>query len=261
MTFTQNLKLQFTGFQSLMRRHINRLVRLVFNFIASSIGDAAGFYTIGIILGGDLVRESINFSSYILPGLLISSIIAVCIIEGTYSFYLTRNYNELISILGSPLSIRTVMLSYVCSGCLRGIINGGAYLAVMVYFTKALPVYPLSFALLVFNVMILSTMWGIRDGVACTDFSDAGAITSLALSFFTTLSGGIYNVDDLRNMPIFSKLVYLNPLYYLIKTSRYFYLGIGEPVSFTFHLVFLAVNLALFFILCEYADNHKNIRG
>lgn len=261
MTFTENLKLQFTGFTSLMRRHINRLIRLSFLFITGSISNASTFYIFGVVLNKYLARESVSYASYILPGLLMQCVIAVCLIEGAFSFYLTRNYNELLSILGSPLSIRTIILSYLCSGCLRGIVNGGTYLGVMMYFTKALPVYPLSFALLVLNVMMLFTMWGIKDGIDCTDFSDAGAISSLVFSLASTLSGGLYDVKDVSNMKIFSTLVRINPVYHLVKAARYFYLGIGNPVSLTFNLGFLAINVALFFILCKYADNHKNIRG
>jgi ABC-type polysaccharide/polyol phosphate export permease len=260
MTRLEYFKLQSSGFRALFFRSATRTWRLRFLILAGWISTGLSFYTIGVLLG-KVIPGSIPFSRQIIPGILSTYVINTCLQDGCFNLFIQRFNNEVKSILTSPITTSTTILAFIAGACFRATVGfTGVYMMTWLLADSAI-LYPLQFFALLLNSAIFFSMMGIKSGIDCKDFTDAGVIEGLIVNIGQSLGGGLYSINLIDNVFI-KNIVRCNPFYYLISSFKHFFWGDTAFIPFSgLNLLLFIINILLFVLLTRHYDRSKNIRS
>ncbi|MFC7155721.1 ABC transporter permease [Halomarina halobia] len=218
-----------TGFRSLLRREILRFVRRPRNtFLPPVITNVLYFSVFGVILGSRLsgVSGDFGYVEFVLPGLVVLGIVSNAFENASFSIFHGR-WNEYIhETLTSPLSYTSMVLAYVLSSALRGLLVGALIYAVGYLFAPVVPARP--FYLLAFAVVVptLFAGLGVIGGLWARDFDYLTVLTQFILRPLVFFGGVFYSLSVLPEP--FLTLSLLDPLVYMVDGVRYGVLGYAE---------------------------------
>lgn len=177
------------------------------NLIGKQIGDMHGF----------------TYMQYIVPGLIMMSVITNAYSNVVSSFFSTKFHRSIEEILVSPMSPHVVVLGYVLGGVLRGLIVAAIVSVLSLFFTD-LQIHSLGITLLVviFTAAVFS-LGGFINAVFARNFDDISIIPSFVLTPLTYLGGVFYSIDMLS--PFWQKISLANPILHMVNAFRYGILG------------------------------------
>src|SRR6056297_1245249 len=142
------------GFRALFRREVLRFVRRPKNtFMPPAITNVLYFAVFGVILGNRINKiATFEYIVFIVPGLIVLGAISNAFENASFSIFHGR-WNEYIhEVLTSPLPYTSMVLAYVLSSALRGVLVGIIIGAVGLGFTSvsvAQPLYLAAFMLVI----------------------------------------------------------------------------------------------------------------
>ena len=223
-----NMHYQWVAFQTIVVKEIRRFVRIwpqtllppaitmtlyfvIFgNLIGSRIGDMAGF----------------DYMQFIVPGLVMMSVIQNSYGNVVSSFYSTKFQRSIEEMLVSPMSSTTILLGYVAGGVARGIFVGLIVTMLSLFFTELQIQHVLVTILVVVLTAVLFSIGGFINAMFANKFDDVAIIPTFVLTPLTYLGGVFYSIDLL---PEFWRTVSLfNPVVYMVNTFRYGLLGVSD---------------------------------
>ncbi len=223
-----NMHYQWVAFQTIVVKEIRRFVRIwpqtllppaitmtlyfvIFgNLIGSRIGDMGGF----------------DYMQFIVPGLVMMSVIQNSYGNVVSSFYSTKFQRSIEEMLVSPMSSATILLGYVAGGVARGICVGLIVTLLSLFFTELQIQHVLVTILVVVLTAVLFSIGGFINAMFANKFDDVTIIPTFVLTPLTYLGGVFYSIDLL---PEFWRTVSLfNPVVYMVNTFRYGLLGVSD---------------------------------
>jgi len=155
-------------------------------------------------------------------------------------------------------------LSVVISNLIKFVIQFLIFIAFYIfYFIKgydlALNWYVLLFPVLIIIMWILGLGLGMLISSVVTKYRDFSNLISFGIQLLMYLSAVIYPMELVKTkLPAYAWIVEYNPLAYIIETSRYMLLNIGE-VSILGLSYTLGVTIAIFFLgLLVFNKTEKN---
>ena len=180
------------------------------NLIGSQIGDIKGF----------------TYIQFIVPGLIMMSVITNSYINVCSSFYSTKFQKSVEELLISPTPNSVIIMGYSLGGVARGIIVGAVVLLVALFFTQ-LSLHS-SLYLILFSVLTstLFSLGGLINGIYAKKFDDISIVPTFVLTPLTYLGGVFYSIDQLPEF--WQGVSKLNPILYMINGFRYGFLGISD---------------------------------
>jgi len=223
------------GFRTLLRREILRFVRRPRNtFLPPAITNVLYFSVFGVILGGR-IDEIAGFSYilFIIPGLVVLGAISNAFENSSFSIFHGR-WNEYINeVLTSPLPYTSMVLAYILSSALRGIIVGIIIAIVGLGFTfldpsiavlgVAQPIYLVAFMLV---ICLLFASLGVVGGLWAEDFDYLTVMNQFIVRPLVFFGGVFYSLDILP--PLYRTLSLLNPMVYMVNGVRFGFLGYSD---------------------------------
>jgi len=218
--------LDLTGFVTLLRREVLRYVRRPSNtFVPPMITNVLYFAVFGVILGGRIdAIAGFEYIVFILPGLVVLGSISNAFENASFSIFHGRWNNYIEAVLTSPLSHRAMVLAYVLSSALRGLLVGTIIAVIGVLFlwttgttlSIAEPLYLVAFMLV---ITLLFAGFGVVGGLWARDFDYLTVLNQFIirpLVFF----GGVFYALDILPEP-YRTLSLLNPMVYMVNGVRY----------------------------------------
>jgi len=198
----------------------------------------------GHVLEGRVeVFEGVSYVAFLIPGLLMMSVIQNAFANSSSSLIQSKVTGSLIFILLPPFTALELFLAYISAAVLRGLMVGfGVFL--LAYFYVKVPVdniaIVIGFALL--GSYIMASL-GMVAGMWAEKFDQIAAFQSFIIVPMTFLSGVFYSINSLPSF--WSELSKFNPFLYMIDGFRYGFFGQSDqPV-----LLSAGVMLAFAFIL------------
>lgn len=224
-----------TGLRALVRREVLRYVRRPRNtFLPPLITNALYFAVFGVILGGRIrATGDVAYILFILPGLVVLGATSDAFQNASFSIFHGR-WNEYIhEIQTSPLSYREMVLAYVATSALRGLLIGILITLVGAVFTAlspqydlvglAHPFYVLAFALV---ITVLFAAFGVIGGLWARDFDYLTVMNQFIIRPLVFFGAVFYPLDVLP--PLWRTVSLLNPMVYMVDGVRYGFLGISD---------------------------------
>jgi ABC-2 type transport system permease protein len=237
----------WVAFKTILTKEILRFTRIwVQTVLPPAITMALYFVIFGKLIGsqiGDM--EGFRYIDFIVPGLILMSVISNSYANVVSSFYSSKFQHNIEELLIAPLPNFIILAGYVSGGVARGVTVGVVVTAVSSFFTDLnIHSYGVTLAVFVLTSVLFSTA-GFINAVYANSFDDISIVPTFVLTPLTYLGGVFYSI---RLLPGFWQDVSLvNPVLYMINTFRYGLLGVSDiPIGLAFGLIlgFIAVLLA-----------------
>lgn len=257
MTTRIGLYPDFIAFYTLVYREIIRFTRIwTQTLLPPAITMSLYFLIFGKFIGSQIRHiDGYTYIQYIVPGLVMMSIMTNAYANTASSFFLTKFNKSIEEMLVSPMSSLIIVLGFTIGGTIRGILVGTIVLIISQLFTH-LPVYHLS---IVISMALLAAMvfslGGLINGIYAKRFDDISFIPTFVLTPLTYLGGVFYSIKQLP--PAWRTLSMFNPILDMVDTFRYGILGVSDlNIYLGFSLV---IALFVFMFLWAWSLLHRGV--
>jgi ABC-2 type transport system permease protein len=216
---------------------------LVQSILSPVISTSLYFVVFGSAIGGRMSEiDGISYGAFIVPGLMMLSILTESISNASFGIYMPKWAGTIYELLSAPVSYFEIVIGYVGAAASKSIILGALILATargFVAFQIAHPLWMVSFLLL---TSLTFSLFGFILGIWATGFEKLQVIPIMIITPLTFLGGSFYSIDML---PAFwQKVTLFNPVVYLISGFRWSFYGIsdvGVGVSLAMTLAFMGL--------------------
>jgi ABC-2 type transport system permease protein len=216
------------GFLTLLYKEILRFWKVSFQTVAAPILTALLFLLIftHVLEGRVRVYESVTYSSFLVPGLVMMSLLQNAFANSSSSLIQSKVTGNIIFMLLPPISYVQFFAAYVLAAIVRGIVVGLGVLLVTLWFVDLgwqAPLWILAFALL--GGAIMGAL-GVIAGIWADKFDQLAAFQNFIIMPLTFLSGVFYSIHSLP--PFWQRVSHFNPIFYMIDGFRYGFFGVSD---------------------------------
>lgn len=213
---------------TLLRKEIMRFMRIwTQTLLPPAITMSLYFLIFGKFIGSQIRNiEGFAYIQFIVPGLVMMSIMTSAYANTASSFFLSKFNKSIEELLVSPMPNILIMLGFMLGGTLRGLLVGMTVLLISFIFTHVPIVHPIVvITMAVLSAMVFS-LGGLINAIYAKRFDDISFIPTFVLTPLTYLGGVFYSIDQLT--PGWRAISVLNPVLNMVDTFRYGVLGISD---------------------------------
>jgi ABC-2 type transport system permease protein len=257
---TQNAP-QFIAFWTLLKKEIRRFMRIwKQTLIPPVINQSLYFVIFGSFIGSQLSNiNGVSYMAYIIPGLILMSMISNSFSNVSSSFYGEKFQHSIEELFVSPIKKSLIILGYTLGGVTRGLIIGLIVWAVSAFFVTP-QIHNLGIILVFgFLTTLLFSLAGLTIGIFGQSFDDITFVPTFILTPLTYLGGVFYDITSLPDL--WRTISYFNPIVYMIDGFRYGFYGTSfiPPIySFAVVSVFCVAFMGLNFFLLHKGKQLNN---
>ena len=235
----------WVAFRTLLIKEVLRFARIwVQTILPPAITMALYFIIFGKLIGsqiGDI--EGFRYINFIVPGLILMSVISNSYANTVSSFYFSRWNKHIDELLIAPIPNWLILAGYVAGGVARGVIVGIVVTIVASFFSN-LSIHSYGITFLVFVLTsVLFSLAGFINGVFANSFDDISIIPTFVLTPLTYLGGVFYSMSLLPEF--WQNVSMANPVLYMVNAFRYGLLGVSDIELSTGVVIILAFTFAL----------------
>lgn len=233
------MKINWIGLYTFIKRDSTRFVRVpIQTLVAPWISAILYIFIFGSVVGKkiDLIA-GVQYIDFVLPGILMMNIMMASFSQTSSSLYFQRFARHIEEILVAPLSHFEMIVGYVTSGIVRGLVVGfGIYVIAILFSAATVANLPL-FLFYVISVSVIFSLIGIIVGLWAEQFEHLQILNVFVIMPLSFL-GGVFN--SITMLPEAAQnIVRFNPLFYLIDGIRYSMIGISESNIFIGYLLII----------------------
>jgi len=241
-----NASLNWVGFKTIVRKEVTRILRIW----GQTIVPPAITMTLYFIIFGELIGRRIgemggfSYMQYIVPGLVIMSVITNSYGNMVSSFFGAKFGKHIEELLISPLPNWVILSGYVVGALLRGLMVGAVVLAVSLFFTPIAVQHPLIMLSVLLLTAVVFALAGMVNAIFAQKFDDIAIIPTFVLAPLTYLGGVFYSISLLPGF--WQQVSVFNPILYMVNGFRYGMLGVSDVSLAMTYGVILAAGTILF---------------
>jgi ABC-2 type transport system permease protein len=220
---------------------------LMQSVIAPVISTSLYFVVFGAAIGSRIREvEGISYGSFIVPGLIMLSVLSQSISNASFGIYFPRFTGTIYEVLSAPVSYLEIVISYVGAAATKSIVLGLIILATAGLFVPLQiqhPLWMLSFLVL---TSVTFSLLGFIVGIWADNFEKLQLVPLLIVTPLTFLGGSFYSVSMLP--PGWRVVALFNPIVYLVSGFRWSFFGladVGVGISLAMTALFLVIFLGV----------------
>ncbi len=233
---------------SIYRFELARWFRtLVQSLLSPVISTSLYFVVFGAAIGSRMSQiDGIGYGAYIVPGLIMLSILTESISNASFGIYMPRYSGTIYEILSAPISYVEIVIGYVGAAATKSVMLGLIILAtarLFVPFHIEHPVWMVGFLIL---TSLTFSLFGFIIGVWASGWEKLQIIPIMIVTPLAFLGGSFYSISMLP--PLWQKITLFNPVVYLINGFRWSFYGISDVrvgVSLLMTLGFMVLCLGI----------------
>ena len=217
-----------TGWQTLFYKEVLRFWKVGFQTVGAPVITAILYLMIfGHVLEGRVqVYDSIGYTAFLLPGLVMMSVLQNAFANSSSSLVQSKIMGNLVFLLLTPLSHRAWFVAYVGSSVVRGLAVGTGVMLVTWWFARPPFESPLWIGVFAFAGAALLGALGLIAGLWADKFDQMAAFQNFIIVPMTFLSGVFYSIHSLPGF--WQSVSHLNPFFYMIDGFRYGFFGVSD---------------------------------
>lgn len=240
--------MNFYAIRSIYLFEMARAWRTLLQSVASPIISTSLYFVVfGAAIGsrmGDM--EGISYGAFIIPGLIMLSLLTESISNASFGIYMPRFIGTIYEVLSAPISYLEIVIGYVGAAATKSVILGILILLTARLFVPYDIQHP--FWMLAFLVLtsITFSMFGFIIGIWADGFEKLQIVPMLIITPLTFLGGSFYSINMLP--PIWQKVTLFNPVVYLISAFRWSFYGVADvnvvvSVGMTFLFLLICIGI------------------
>jgi ABC-2 type transport system permease protein len=236
----------WVGYKTIVRKEITRILRIW----GQTIVPPAITMTLYFIIFGELIgrrigeMEGFTYMQYIVPGLIIMSVITNSYGNMVSSFFGAKFGKHIEELLISPLPNWVILSGYVTGALTRGLMVGGVVMVVSLLFTPIEVQHPMVMLTVLLLTAIVFALAGMINAIFAQKFDDIAIIPTFVLAPLTYLGGVFYSISLLPSF--WQKVSVVNPILYMVNGFRYGMLGVSDVSLWQTYGVILVAGMILF---------------
>ena len=250
-----------TAFQTILRKEICRFTRIwPQTLLPPAITTSLYFLIFGTLIGsriGDI--KGASYMDYIVPGIILMSIISHSYANVVSSFYSTKFQRQIEELLVAPIPNWVILTGYVCGGIARGLLVGLVVVAISLIFTNiSINNIWIAVSIAILTATLFSLI-GFINAIFADSFDDISLIPNFILTPLTYLGGVFYSVSMLPD--VWQKISLANPILYMINAFRYGLIGVTDVdirIAFGITGGFIVLLFCFFMLLLHKGVGIKN---
>ncbi len=218
--------------RSIYKQEMGRFFRTVTqSLVAPVLSTSLYFVVFGAAIGGRIQEvEGVTYGAFIVPGLIMLSVITQGISNASFGIYFPKFIGTIFEILSAPISYFEAVLGYVGAAATKSLIIGLIILATSWFFVDIDIAHP--FAMLAFLVLtcLSFSLLGFIIGIWAGNFEQLQLIPLLVITPLVFLGGSFYSIAMLPSA--WQTVALFNPVVYLISGFRWSFFGLADvPVA------------------------------
>ncbi len=185
------------------------------------------FIVFGSAIGSRIQSiEGVSYGSFITPGLIMLSLLTLCISNGSFGIYFPKFTGTIYEILSSPIAMPEIVGGYVGAAATKGLIVGLIILITAWFFVDVSIAHPVMMVTFFVLTAVTFSLFGFIIGIWATNFEQLSLIPSLVIPPLTFLGGCFYSINMLP--PFWQTVSHFNPVLYLVSGFRWSFYGIAD---------------------------------
>ncbi len=214
--------------RTIIVKEIFRFVRIwPQTLLPPAITTALYFLIFGKLIGDRIgTVNGATYMDYIVPGIILMSVISHSYANVVSSFYSTKFQRNIEELLVAPVPSWVILSGYVSGGIIRGLLVGLVVALISMLFDDIVInnlTITLSVAVLTATLFSLA---GFINALLAESFDDISIIPNFVLTPLSYLGGVFYSVDMLPG--IWQTLSKGNPILYMINAFRFGLIGVTD---------------------------------
>ena len=238
-----NMSGNMVALQTIVRREIVRIMRIwTQTLIPPAITMTLYFVIFGKLIGSRIgnIQGEFSYMQYIVPGLVMMSIITNSYGNISSSFFGAKFQRSVEEMLVSPMPNWVILLGYVTGAVARGLVVGLLVLLIALFFTHLQVAHIFVTLLSVLFGATIFSLAGFVNAIYAKKFDDIALVPTFVLTPLTYLGGVFYSVNMLSEP--WQTISRINPILYMVNAFRFGVLGISDVhigVAFGVMLLFV----------------------
>lgn len=251
---------QYIALKTIVTKEVLRFTRIWLQTILPPVITTALYFVIfGRLIGPKIGQmQGFNYIDYIVPGLIMMSVITNSYANVVSSFYGSKFQHNIEEMLVSPTPNYIILAGYVSGGVCRGLAVGASVTLVAWFFSDLNFAHILVIISTVLLTAVLFSLAGLINAIYARSFDDISIVPTFVLTPLTYLGGIFYSIDMLPGFWQNASLA--NPILYMVNTFRYGFLGITDIPLFTSYGIIIGFIIGLFWFSLHLLNKGYGLR-
>ena len=200
---------------------------LVQSIAAPVITTSLYFIVFGAAIGGRMQSiDGVSYGAFIVPGLIMLSILTESIANGSFGIYMPKFSGTLYEVLSAPISVAEIVVGYVGAAASKSVMLGVIILITARLFVPFEIEHPIWMAAFLVLTSITFSLFGFITGVWADGWEKLSIIPMLVITPLTFLGGSFYSI---RMLPeVWQTIALFNPVVYLVSGFRWAFYGVSD---------------------------------
>ena len=254
------MKTNYQALKAIYFHEMDRFRRTLGQSLLSPVLSTSLYFIVfGSVIGGYVQKiDGISYGSYIVPGLLMLTLLTQSISNTSFGIFFPKFNGTIYEILAAPISSFEVVLAFVGAGATKTLIVGIVIFITSTFFVEVQVKYPILMIFLMLIVAFTFALFGFLIGLLSSNFEQLSVIPTLVVTPMVFLGGSLYSLDMLPE--IWQTVTYFNPVVYLINGLRFSFYGVSDFniwISVTSMILFLLAIVTIVITLLKKGYNIK----
>lgn len=250
--------MNFPAIRAIYRFEMARTFRTAMQSILSPVLSTSLYFVVfGTAIGSRMGQVGgVNYGSFIVPGLVMLSLLSESISNASFGIYLPKWSGTIYELLSAPVSFLEVVIGYVGAAASKSIMLGVLILITARVFVPYEIVHPVWMVAFLVLTSVTFSMFGFIIGLWADSFQKLQTIPLMIVTPLTFLGGAFYSINMLP--PFWQKVTLFNPVVYLISGMRWAFYGTADVnVTLSIGMTGLFLAICMTFIWWIFKTGYK----
>ena len=255
------MKFNYQAFKAIYLHEMDRFKRTLGQSLLSPVLSTSLYFIVfGSVIGGYVENiDGISYGSYIVPGLLMLTLLTQSISNTSFGIFFPKFNGTIYEILAAPISTFEIVFAFVGAGATKTLIVGVVIFITSTFFVDVYVEKPFLMIMLLVLVAFTFALFGFLIGLMSSNFEQMSVVPTLVITPMVFLGGSLYSLDMLPQF--WQTVTYFNPVVYLINGLRYSFYGVSDFniwISIALMIFFLIICVTVVIILLKKGYNIKS---
>ena len=231
--------MNFAAVYAIYRYEMMRFFRtLLQSFISPVISTSLYFVVFGTAIGSRIQEvEGISYGAFIVPGLIMLSVIMQSISNASFAIYFPKFIGTIYELLSAPVNFIEIVLGYVGAAATKSLFIGLVILGTASLFVDLTIAHPVAMIAFLVLTCVSFALMGFIIGIWANNFEQLQLVPLLIVTPLVFLGGSFYSISMLP--PVWQTITMFNPVVYLISGFRWAFFGMADvPVGLSLLAIF-----------------------
>jgi ABC-2 type transport system permease protein len=178
----------------------------------------------GLSLGGRIKQVGdVDYEVFIVPGLITMGMVQAAFANNASTIFQARFDRYINDVLSAPMKTWQMTFGYTIGGIVRALAIGVSLLVLAVVIVNVPIEHPVELALAISLGLVLFASLGLVVGIYAETWDHTSFIQNIVILPLTFVGGVFYSIDILPSP--WHELSHVNPVFYLVNSVRYGFLG------------------------------------